>query len=158
MKKITLVAFAVLPLLADAAPARMPLHATIALENHCPEVAALYQPATETHIVERPGHEPLTVVVPKLGAAKSPLSGAVMALELFTVPQAEILPPEQGVFQAMQPTAMLDNTYRSAVLRCDLSEVWVVSRGGFSESTRWYGPYKLAQLMTARDGAAPPSR
>jgi hypothetical protein len=81
-----------------------------------------------------------------------------MALELHTAPQAESLPPATGTFQAMQPTAMLDNTYRSAFMRCDLSELWVVSRGGFANSTRWYGPYKLADVMTARGDAAPQSR
>ncbi|WP_374581142.1 hypothetical protein [Pseudoduganella sp.] len=157
MKKTTLAALAALPLLASAAPARLPLDSAIALANQCPEVAALYQPPTETRTVALPGKAPLQVEVPKLGAAPPPLYGAVAALPLFAAAQAEQLPPEQGMFQAVQPMAMPDNTFRSAVMRCDLSEVWVVSRGGVIDSTRWYGPYKLAQLMTARGDAAPPS-
>ncbi len=145
-------ALAALPLFALAEPALV-----TAQYDQCPEVAALYQPATETITVNQPGKEPRKVEVPKLydRAAQPPLHRAVLALELHTAPLAGQLPPQQGVFEAMQPIAMLDNTWRSAVMRCDLSEVWVVSRGGFANSTRWYGPYKLAELMSARGDAAP---
>lgn len=147
-----------MPLTALAAPATSASQAELALmtETACPDVAALYRPASETKIIEQPGQEPRKVVVPKFGAAPPPLHSAVMALALHMAPQAESLPPQSGVFQAMGATAMLDNTYRSAFMRCDLSELWVVSRGGFSNSTRWYGPYKLADVMTARGDAAPP--
>lgn len=158
MKKIFLAASLTLPLTVLAAPATSSSQAELALMTaaDCPDVAALYQPASETKIIEQPGREPRKVVIPKFGAAPPPLHSAVMALALHAAPQAESLPPASGVFQAMGATAMPDNTYRSAFMRCDLSELWVVARGGFANSTRWYGPYKLADVMTARGGAAPP--
>lgn len=160
MKKIFLTACFALPVTVVAAPATSSSKADLAMMTaaDCPEVAALYQPVSETMNIEQPGREPRKVMVPKLGAAPPPLHSAVMALALHMAPQAESLPPESGVFQAMGATAMLDNTYRSAFMRCDLSELWVVSRGGYANSTRWYGPYKLADVMSALGDAAPLSQ
>lgn len=157
MKKICLASLAVLPLAALAAPARIPLYAE---PSSCPEVAARYQPATRTVTLNQPGKEPLKVEVPVLNnsAALPPLYHRLMALELYTAPEAASKPPEEGMFQAMQPMSMPDNTFRSAYMRCDLSELWVVSRGGFTDATRWYGPYKLAEIMSVRGGAAPQSQ
>lgn len=148
-----------MPLTVFAAPATSSSKAELAMLTltDCPDVAALYQPATATKSIEQAAQEPRKVETLKFGAAPPPLHSAVMALALHMAPQAESLPPETGVFQAMGATAMMDNTYRSAVMRCDLSELWVVSRGGFANSTRWYGPYKLADVMTARGDAVPPS-
>lgn len=161
MLKLTIAALAALPLAAGAAPPRMPQHLQPVLANACPEVAALYQPPTETVTLNHPGRPPLKVEVPKLGADRAslpPLYGVLMALELYTAPQADRPPPDEGVFQAMQPMSMPDNTFRSAVMRCDLSELWVVSSGGLTDGTRWYGPYQLKELMSARGGAVPQFR
>lgn len=154
MKKICLAVLAMLPLAAVAAPARIPLYAA---PSPCPDVAARYQPATQTVTLNQPGKEPLKVEVPMFNnsAALPPLYHRLMALELHTAPEAASMPPEAGMFQAMQPMHMPDNTFRSAYMRCDLSELWVVSRGGLTDTTRWYGPYKLAEIMSARGDAAP---
>lgn len=116
----------------------------------------LYQPPSKQVLLPRDGRDPLAVDVPDTGgAAQPPLFEVLLALDLHTAALATNLPQQGAVFQVMRPTPMPDNTWRSAYLRCDVSEIWVMQQGGFTDATRWYGPYKVIELMSARGGAAP---
>lgn len=154
MNEHVLAVLAALPLAALAAPVRV----LPTLDSPCPEMAARYKVASKPVTLVISGREPVTVDLPELGtAAHPPLFAALMALELYTAPPSEEMPEGGGVFEVMHAMPMPDNTFRSAYMRCDASEVWVSQRNGFIDQTFWYGPYNVAQLMSARGDAAPQS-
>lgn len=83
------------------------------------------------------------------------LQRAVKELQLPADPTAPDFAQPAGAVEVLHMAPMPDNTFRSAFMDCDKLEVYVAARGGMIDTTRWYGPYKVAELMTARGAAAP---
>ncbi|MCE3263584.1 MAG: hypothetical protein K0R43_2663 [Pseudoduganella sp.] len=152
MRNLVPAVLAAFPLVALAAPA----HSLTGLDSPCPETAARYAIASKPMTITRPGLAPLTIDVPEFGTkGHPPLFAVLMSLDLYLAPQTEQLPEGAEVFEVMHAMPMPDNTFRSAYMRCDASEVWVSKRGGFIDQTTLHGPFNVAQLMSARGDAAP---
>lgn len=88
----------------------------------------------------------------------SPLKLAIRTLALPADPTAQAAAVPAGALEVLRMAPMPDNTWRGAFIDCDKLEVYVSARGGVVDTTRWYGPYKVADLMSARGAAEPPFR
>jgi hypothetical protein len=153
MLKHALAVLAALPLAALAAPVRAP----VSPDSPCPETAERYKIASKPMTITRPGQAPVTIDVPEFGTkGHPPLFAALLSLDLYQEPEAQQL-PQGEVFEVMHAMPMPDNTFRSAYMRCDASEVWVSKRGGFIDQTTLHGPFNVVQLMSARGAATPRS-